>query len=66
MQSSSNIASSAYDDERKVLTITFQSGGTYEYLGAGREYYEGLESSPSPGSYFARNIRDRFQTVKVA
>lgn len=62
---SSNIAGADYDDDRKVLIIEFQSGSTYEYIGAGREYYEGLVSSPSPGSYFHRQIKDRFQSIKV-
>lgn len=66
MRSSSNIAGSSYDDERRVLTITFSSGGEYEYLNVPREYYEGLESSPSPGSYFFRNIKDKFQTIRVS
>lgn len=65
MQSSSNIAGASYDDERKVLTITFTSGGEYEYLNCPRETYEGLEAAPSPGSFFARNIRNVYQTVKV-
>lgn len=66
MQSSSNIASSAYDDERRVLRIEFTSGGAYEYLNCPRETFEALEASPSPGSFFNRNIKNAYQTVKLS
>ncbi len=66
MQASSNIDDAQYNDETRVLTITFKSGGQYEYSGVPREVFEGLDTSLSPGSYFYRQIKDRFPTTRVS
>lgn len=63
---SSNIESAEYDDTKRVMTVTFKSGSTYEYDGVGREVYEGLVSSLSPGSYFYRQVKDRFPMRRIS
>lgn len=62
---SSNLASAQYDAERRVLVVTFRSGGTYEYAGVDADTANSLFSSASPGEYFARQIKSRFSYLKV-
>lgn len=62
---SSNLASAEYDDERRVLIVTFRHGGTYEYSGVDADTASSLLSSASPGEYFARQIKNRFSYTKV-
>jgi hypothetical protein len=54
---SSNIASADYDDETGEMTVTFKSGQTYSYR-APKTVFDALVSSPSPGSFFHRNIKN--------
>lgn len=61
---SSNISSAEYDDETGVMTITFASGSTYSYSGVPKSTYEALCSSPSPGSFFARQIRNQYAATR--
>lgn len=58
---SSNLESATYDPEAEVLTITFQSGATYEYLNVPPSVYRGLQGAGSAGEYFSRQIRGRYQ-----
>ena len=61
---STNITSADYDDETGVMTVVFRSGG--EYAGAcPKEVYEGLISAPSPGSYYARAIRNVYPMERM-
>lgn len=63
---SSNLAAAGYDAETRTLRIEFQSGSTYDYSGVSQEVNEGLKTSPSPGGYFFRNIRDRYPTERIS
>lgn len=58
---SSNLASAGYDEEASELYVSFRSGSTYVYSGVGREVLNELLASPSPGSFFARHIKGRYQ-----
>lgn len=42
------------------MTITFKQGQAYLYRGVPADLYFGIQHAPSAGSYFYRNIRDRF------
>jgi hypothetical protein len=56
---SSNIASADYNDETGEMTITFKSGQTYSAR-APKETYESFIASPSPGSFFHRQLKTQF------
>ena len=57
---SSNLLSVGYDPETETLEVEFRSGGTYRYSGVPISEYQALMGAASHGSYFHRNIRDRY------
>ena len=61
---SSNLASVAYDPARRLLEIRFQRSGTYRYYDVPPEVHVDLIGAPSAGTYFAANIKGRFQCKK--
>ncbi len=61
---SSNLASADYSPETRTLSITFKSGSVYTYADVDEAAYQGLLAAPSPGKYFAENIRDTFTSTK--
>jgi len=63
--SSTNIAAVGYDQEKKVLGIRFNSGGTYHYAGVPEELYESFKKSPSLGRFFHANIKNNYKHRKV-
>jgi len=63
---SSNVAAAGYDDESQELVVEFTSGSIYRYSGAPRSALDAMLNSPSPGSYFARHIRNAYPYVKEA
>lgn len=62
---SSMIAKVAYNEEDKILTITFGKGGSYEYKDFPRDIYNDLIASESIGKYFLSNIKDKYSTERV-
>lgn len=58
--SSSNISSIGYDPKTYTLEIEFHSGGVYQYHDIPQSEYDALMSASSHGSYFARNIKNRY------
>ena len=62
---SSNLSSASYDPDTDTLTIEFQSGSSYQYLNVPPSIYRGLQSAPSAGSYFYRQIKGRFAYEQV-
>ena len=58
--SSSNLASATYDPDTETLHVDFVSGDGYDYFNVPRATYRGLAQAPSAGSYFHRNIRQRY------
>ena len=54
------IRSFQYDDETRVLLITFQSGRRYQYLDVPPETVKGLRSAFAKGEFFNAHIRGRF------
>lgn len=62
---SSVLASVGYDRGRGVLEVEFRRGGVYQYLGVPVERVQEMMLAPSQGSYFSRQIRDRYRSQKV-
>ncbi|MCW3084260.1 MAG: hypothetical protein JWP12_1626 [Bacteroidetes bacterium] len=62
---SSNLASVGYDASSKILEIEFKSSGVYQYLDVPKYEYEGLMSASSHGEYFAANIKNKYEFIKI-
>lgn len=54
---SSAISKIEYDDESKELSVTFTSGGTYDYPGVPESEVMNLIKADSVGRYFHSHIR---------
>lgn len=62
---SSLIKEVGYDAATQVLTVTFvDQEGTYEYQKVPESVYKELMAAESKGSYFAKNIKGKFEFVK--
>jgi len=57
---SSNLASAEHDAASGTLTVTFKSGATWAYAGVGEDTVRALGAAKSAGSFFHREIRDRY------
>ncbi len=56
---SSYLASASYDEETSTMTIQFKGGASFS-AGVPKATYEALIASPSPGSFWHRNLRNSF------
>ena len=61
---SSNIRRVGYDDDTQDLTVEF-AGGSYVYSGVSKQTAADLAADSSPGSYFARHVKNRYPTRKL-
>ncbi|MBO4222336.1 type II toxin-antitoxin system HicB family antitoxin [Bradyrhizobium neotropicale] len=57
---SATIKEIAYESSRRELLVTFASGRRYVYDGVPFEVIQAFKSAASKGSFFEREIRDRF------
>ena len=62
---SSVIAMLGYDDERRILEVTFHTGRVYHYLGVPPNVYLELLASDSKGKYFNQKIRPKYRAKLV-
>jgi hypothetical protein len=62
---SSNLAKASYDTEAKVLTVTFISGGIYEYEKVPWEVFTKFRLSTSHGNFFNKNIAKNYSYKKL-
>jgi len=62
---SSNIRSVGYDPTSSILEVEFNSGSIYQYLDVPESEYEGLMNADSKGRYLNRNIKGRYEDIKV-
>ncbi len=62
---SSNIEAQGYDARDKLLQIKFKSGALHEFAAVPAETYSAFMAAPSKGSYFAKEIRGKFESRKV-
>ena len=61
--SSTSIQSCDYDEARKVLTVTFVRGKSYEYADVPKEEFERLKDAESPGKYFQAHIKPVYSVI---
>lgn len=54
---SSRILKMSYIKSKRLLTITFNSGATYEYYDVPTEVIDGITHADSLGKYFDKNIK---------
>lgn len=57
---SSNIAKVGYDQTKKVLSIQFESGKTYNYVGVPENVVLDLLFAESIGKYFNQEIKNKY------
>lgn len=62
---STNIDRVDYDRGSGTMTVTFKDGNAYSYTGVDAETFSAMQRSPSAGSFFYRNIRNRFPAEQV-
>lgn len=52
-------------EQTPLLFVQFKGGSRYVYLGVTRQKAVALAYSPSTGSYFAKNIRGKYKSLKI-
>jgi len=62
---STYISAFAYDEEKQVLFVKFNSEAIFAYFNVANTEYSNLINAPSVGSYFAKNIRDCYDYEKI-
>lgn len=60
---SSNIKHIGYSE--RTLEVAFKSGGIYHYKEVPEKCFEEFVSAKSPGSYFAKHISGKFESIKL-
>ena len=63
---SSTLATIAYDRNRELLQLEFNSRALYQYFGVPATVHEGLLCAPSKGSYFNHAIRGKFPYQRIS
>lgn len=58
---SSNLAAIGYDPQKNILAIEFKGGDVFHYAGISLEMALDFYSAPSRGSFYAKNIRGKFE-----
>jgi hypothetical protein len=56
----------AYDEEKQILYLRFQSGDVYRYFEFPAEQYQTFLSAESRGRFFLAHIRDHFRYERMA
>jgi len=54
-----------YDAVKKILQVKFVSGLIYNYLEVPEYIYNAMKTAKSKGSYFNRNIKERFMFERM-
>lgn len=62
---SSRILKMSYIKSKKLLTITFNSGATYEYYDVPMGVTDGIIQADSLGKYFDKNIKGIYNYRRV-
>lgn len=63
---SSTIHTIAYDDENRMLTVTFVTGRVYCYYKVEPEVAEAFRIAASKGRFFNLRIRDQYRFDELA
>jgi hypothetical protein len=56
----------AYDTDKQVLYLRFQSGDVYRYFAFPAGEYQAFLDAESRGRFFLAHIRDRFRYERMA
>jgi hypothetical protein len=56
----------SYEPEAHRLFVTFVNGRRYSYAGVPPEVFEGMRRAFSKGSFFNRQVRDRYPASREA
>lgn len=62
---SSQIKNTKYDEAKKVLRVTFNNGGIYEYDGCKPELWDELRKCESIGKFFYAKVKRIFPFTKI-
>jgi len=62
---STNIKKASYNEETEVLTVQFKTGKRYEYLDVPPNLWDKFMAAKSQGSFFHKEIRRKFEYIKV-
>jgi hypothetical protein len=62
---SSTISRFKYEADRKVLTVEFKSGGTYNYYDVPKAVFDGMKAAPSRGKFHAQNVKGIFRYARA-
>lgn len=62
---SGNLKAVGYDKASQTLDVQFSSGRIYRYSGVSPSVHQELIAAESIGSYFARNVRNKFPCVDL-
>ncbi len=54
-----------YDEDREILQIEFNNGAVYQYSAVEPEVWEDLQETDSIGSFYNREIKGYYPSVKV-
>ena len=65
LKESSTIKSVSYNPDTQVMEVTFTTNGTvFEYHKVGSKEYESFKEATSKGSYFHKNIKNKYKASK--
>jgi hypothetical protein len=62
---SAALESVLYEEEARVLVITFRNGASYEYIGVTREVFKGLLNAADKGRYYNAHIRAAYECHRI-
>lgn len=62
---SSTLEKGQYDKVNEVLKIKFKNGRMYKYMDVPQKVFGALMAADSQGSFFAKNIKNQFETHKM-
>jgi len=63
--SASRLRSAGYDERERILELEFRDGSVRQYLAVSPEVFRRLMAAPSPDSYHADEIEERFAERRV-
>ncbi len=61
---SSTVKAISYEEDGKILGVSFHGGGRYTFSGVPKTIYEEFKRSSSKGKYFLKNIKGIYKVSK--
>ncbi len=55
----------SYDAAEKILTLEFNSGGSYAYSEVPKEIFDGILNAESAGKYYHAHIKGKYSHEKI-